>query len=452
MSNLSAWISANRKPIFLRVVLLILIYFPLFIDLGNLVMREFDESHMAVISYEMTKDHNWIVQHCGGQIEMINTKPPLLRVWTQVVLIKLVGASELTMRLPVAISAALTCILLLVFSQRFMKSFWAGFAAALVLVTSHGYVCIHGSRTGDYDPMEALFTTLSCLSFFAYTETRKNKYLALTFMGLAFALFTKGVAGAFFLLPMFIYALAKKQVIPTLKNYRFYLYLVLSFVPVLGYYIWREQLNPGYIHAVWSNELGGRFLSALEEHKENFWFYINNLIDSRFSYWLILLLPGIALGLISKDARVKNLTLYLTILTVVFILIISSAKTKISWYDEPLYPLFAIIIGNMFGIVYNFIKPLKDTTPSTYNIIKYVGMVSLFIYPYMAIFRTTYQPDEANPGDWAYYHLENYLQKATRGQKNLDGFTLYYNGYEVPELFYMDMLKDKGQTMKLAEG
>lgn len=447
MSSLSGWISTNRKTIFWWIVLLILIYFPLFMDLGDLVIRCYDESHMAVISYEMTKDHNWIVQHCNGSIDMINTKPPLM-MWAEAILIKLMGMSELTIRLPAAISAAITCIVLMVFSQKFMKNFWAGFAAVLILVTTRGYVAIHGSRTGDYDPIVTLFQTIQALSFFIYIETKKSKYLALSFVGLAFALFTKGVAGAFFLPAMFIYALIKKQVIPILKNYRFYIFLILAFVPVSGYYILREQINPGYIHAVWNNELGGRFLSAMEEHKEKFWFYINNLIDSRYTYWLILLLPGIIIGFISEDLRIRNLTKYLTIIVVVFLLIISSAQTKIYWYDTPLYPLFAIIIGNFFTLFYEFIKPLEQNSFKKFYIVKYGAVISLFIFPYTAILRDSYKPIEPNVHEWLYYHAEYYMQKATRGEKDLNNTAYYYTNYEVPVLFYRDMLRDKGQNMK----
>ena len=150
MGNLSGWVQTNCKTIFWWAVMLILIYFPLFMNLGDLAVRWYDESHMAVISYEMTTSHNWIVQHCNGIIDMVNTKPPLM-MWAEAGLIKLMGISELTIRLPAAISAALTCIVLMIFSQNFMKNFWAGFAAVLVLVTTRGYVCIHGSRTGDYD-------------------------------------------------------------------------------------------------------------------------------------------------------------------------------------------------------------------------------------------------------------------------------------------------------------
>ncbi len=447
MSNSSAWINANGKAIFWWVVLLLLIYFPIFMDLGDLAMRTWDEPRMALNAFEITKDHNWIVTHYNGQIELWNTKPPLM-MWIQALLIKIMGASELTIRLPSAISAALTCIMLVIFSQKFLKSFWTGFAAALVLVTTRGYIGIHSARTGDYDPIVTMFCTLYALSFFSYTETHKNKYLAITFVGLALALFTKGIAGAFFLPALFIYALIKKQVLPLLKNYRFYLFLILSLVPILGYYFWREQLNPGYMHAVWENELGGRYLSTIEEHKEVFWYYINNLIDWRYSYWLVFIAPGIALGLTNKDQKMKNITLYLSIIILFFVLLLSSAKTKLFWYDIPLYPLFAIIIGNMFKILYGYMKDYKESNPKVYAALKYGGLIPMFIYPYSAIIRSSYKPVETNDFDSTYYRIEYYMQKAERGQKNLDNYTLCYDQYEAAELFYIDILSDMGQHVK----
>lgn len=448
MSRLTEVISNNRKAVFWWVIMLLVIYFPLFMDLGDLAMRTFDEPRMAVNAYEITRDHSWLVTHYNGQIEMWNTKPPLM-MWCQAILIKILGTSELTIRLPAAISAAITCIMLLAFSQKFMKSFFAGFAAVLVLITAHGYVGIHSARTGDYDPIVTMFTTFYCLSFFIFTETGKNKWLLFTFIGLTFAVMTKGVVGVLFLPALFMYAVIKKRLWSTLRNKWFYSGLVLFLITVLGYYYLREHYNPGYMHAVWENELGGRYLSTIEEHQAIFWFYINNLIDSRFSYWIVLLIPAIALGLTSKEPRVKNITQFLTLAIVIFLLIISTAKTKLYWYDVPLYPLFALIIGNMIKAMYDLVKSLKAANPSKYYVVKYLGILPLFIYPYSSIVRSSYKPVEENEGEWHTYRIEYYMQQAERGQRNLDNYSLYYTLYEAPQLFYIDILNDKNQHVKL---
>jgi len=68
---------------------------------------------------------------------MWNTKPPLL-VWVQVLFMKVLGVNELSVRLPSAFAALYNCIALLIFSLRYLKPFWFGFVAIIVLITSHG--------------------------------------------------------------------------------------------------------------------------------------------------------------------------------------------------------------------------------------------------------------------------------------------------------------------------
>ena len=139
-------------PYFLLAVLL---YMPLFGHLNTLAIREYDEARLALNALEMYQNNNFLVTHFSGQPEMWNTKPPLL-IWMQVFWMKLIGVGELAVRLPSAIAALLTCVILLVFCQRYLRSFWFGCIAVLVLITAEGYVSIHGTRTGDYDALLTL--------------------------------------------------------------------------------------------------------------------------------------------------------------------------------------------------------------------------------------------------------------------------------------------------------
>ena len=148
----------NFVNTFKYLLIALLISVPIFGHLDTLPIRIWDESRLAVNANEMQKDGDFIVTHFYGQPDMWNTKPPLM-IWLQAFFMKTIGAGELAVRLPSALAAFFTSITLLVFFRRYI-SFWFGSISVMILVTSSGYIGLHASRTGDYDTLLTLFTTL----------------------------------------------------------------------------------------------------------------------------------------------------------------------------------------------------------------------------------------------------------------------------------------------------
>ena len=147
------------------ILLAVLVYFAIFWNLDYMPIRLWDESRLAINALEMYKNGNYIVTYFDGLPDMWNTKPPLM-IWLQVLMFKAFGISVLSLRLPSAISALLTTIAILFFSIKYLKSFWFGFVAVFVLISIDGYIELHSIRTGDYDSLLTLFTTLSGLTYF----------------------------------------------------------------------------------------------------------------------------------------------------------------------------------------------------------------------------------------------------------------------------------------------
>src|SRR5690348_15673363 len=119
------------------------------------------------------KGNNLLVPTFDYKPDMWNTKPPLL-IWIQVLSIKLLGVSELALRLPSALAAVALCLLLYWFFSKKLQKELLGFMVCMVLITSRGYVMLHGTRTCDYDSMLTLFTTAYCLFFYQYLQTDKT--------------------------------------------------------------------------------------------------------------------------------------------------------------------------------------------------------------------------------------------------------------------------------------
>ena len=293
-----------------------LIYFPIFSHLESIPIRIWDEARLAINAYEMHKDGDFIVTHFEGEPDMWNTKPPLM-IWLQVLFIKLLGVRELSIRLPSAIAACLTCLFILFFSVRYLKNFWFGFIAGIVLTSSYGYITTHAARTGDHDALLTLFTTLYALSFFIFIETQKLKYLYFAFLAIILAALTKGIAGVLFVPALLFYALAQRKAMDLIKNRHLYIGVGLFLLFVLGFYLLREHYNHGYIKAVFDNELVGRYFQTNEGHKESFWFYLRMLVDHQFSYWYLFVPFGVLVGFFHREKIYRRLADYSALLVVV---------------------------------------------------------------------------------------------------------------------------------------
>ncbi len=418
-----------------------LLYSPFFQHLGNLPIRMWDESRLATNAYEMSKSGDLIVTHFEKKPDLWNTKPPFM-IWCQALCVKLFGVNEISVRLPSAIAAFLTCVLLLIVSLKYLKNFWFGFIAALVLATSWGYVHEHIARTGDYDSMLIFFT--SCYSFFIflYFENKKKKYLYLFFVCITLAVLTKSIAGMLFLPAILVYALWQKQVLVLLKTKETYIGIGIFLFFVAGYYLLREYQNPGYWKAVVENDLTGRYSGDI--HKQPYWFYYDRLSLEFFSF-LFLVPCGILIGLLSKEKRILNLTVFSSLIAVSFFFIISGGSCKLYWYLGPIYPFLAILAALALWFVFDILQnriPLVNKILIA-NVLPFIFLFLVFRVPYQTIFNKMYLPEEL-PQDHSDYHICYYLRDWCQGKHNINNTFVAVEGYYANLIFYVDQLKDRG--------
>ena len=426
------------------ILLALLMYMPLFGKLDTLPIRDYDEARITINAYEMYKDGDWIVTHYMGDPEMWNTKPPFL-MWTQVMFTKMIGFNEIAMRLPSAFAGFFTCLALLIFCIRYLRNEWLGIITVISLITTNGYVHYHVTRTGDFDALLTLFTTVSCLSFFAYCENLNLRFLYLFFFALALGCLTKGIAALLFAPALFAHALMQKRVFSLLKNQHFYAGIAMFLVLVLGYYLLRESRNPGYLEQVQINELGGRYLESQGNQTHTFWFYYEKLTEFQVADRFLLIPVGIIFGLLSRDPRLKKFTLFATILSVTFFLIVSGGKTRMEQYIAPLFPFFAWFVAVVIDQVFQWLRQLSwNQDRIRKNILPYLFLFFVIYSPYRMIWAKTYTPAESYYWDVAYYELPNFFKKALRGKYDLNGTKVIFGGYNAHILFYIYALNEKG--------
>ncbi|WP_276132932.1 ArnT family glycosyltransferase [Polluticoccus soli] len=425
-------------------ILLLIIAYPLFGNLGYYPIRLWDESRVAINAYEMFKTGDWIVTRFDGAPDMWNTKPPLL-IWIQVGFIKLLGLNDLAIRIISPIAALFTCIFLYWF---FLKKFaqpWLAILVCFVLVTSQGYVRTHGTRTGEYDSLMVMFTTMYVLYYFLFLEDRKTKYLYASLITLTLAVLTKGVAAVIFLPVLFIYTIYRRQLLSILKNGHFYIGISIFLIFGIGYYFLRDHNNPGFIEQVHMNELGGRYMET--DHPEfGYSFYWHFLTSRNFIRWLVLMFVGSILAFFSLNRLIRELTIYSALAGGFYFLVVSVGKTKNTWYDMPCYPFFAIITA--LGI-YIICKTILEF-PSTKRYLN-VGVVTIFLgiiswLPYYEIIKEAIRPDYQ---DWSQENdsITFYIRDILHGKRNAQGLAIANEGYQADMDWYQLLLAEQNRTI-----
>ena len=325
------------------IAVLFLCAFVFFYDLALIPLDPWDESRLANNALEMTRNANWLVTYYEGQPDLWNTKPPFL-IWLIALSIKTFGANEWAVRLPSAIAASLTTVALYVFLSSHLRDRLAGFLASAALMSTLGYIARHAARSGDYDAMLTLWTTLYLLSFFLATEKEEHRSVQLFLFAVAAALavMTKTVQGLVFFAPLGLYVIATPRFRVMLKSPSLYVAFAFPVVVASCFYIIREHALPGYLRAALQNDLLGRYREALDSHAMTPLFYL--LLPRNLPWFAVL---PFAAWLCYRRGRKEEKALFVFLATcyVGYFLVISMGKTKQGWYALPLYPLCALMCG-----------------------------------------------------------------------------------------------------------
>ncbi len=334
----------NRIAFF---IFLILCCLPLFLHLDVAPLHLWDESRQAINALEMLENGNWLVTHYRGEPDLWNTKPPLL-IWLQVLCFKIFGVGTLAVRLPSALAGLATVLLLFFFCKKYLKNQLLGFCSAFVLLTTQGFISNHVTRTGDYDALLTLWTTLTVFLFFAWINSdnakQKRNLLYATALSVAAAVLTKSIMGFVLLPPLFLFLIWKKQLQTLLASAHFYAAVSVFLGIILSYYFLRENQNPGYLEAVLENDIRGRYFETQEGNNRSFFFHMRKIYEERFVPWLYFLPLGL-LATFFAQLRTKEFVRLLFFSGLFFLLIISFSQTNLIWYDAPLLPLWSVVVG-----------------------------------------------------------------------------------------------------------
>jgi len=432
-------VKINYEKAILIFLLLLVCYFPLFLHLDSLGLYIYDEARLAINAIEMVDKGEWLTTYFDGQPDLWNTKPPLM-IWLQAACIKIFGIGELALRLPAAISGLLTILFVCYFCWKILRRKYLGIFAALVLLTTPGYLTTQVTRTGDYDALLILFTTIFLLTIFQWIQSdsaeKKNKLLIIAAGALSLAVLSKSIVGLLFLPVVMAWIIWKQKLPVLLKTSQFYFGIGIFLCLVGGYYGFREFYNPGYLEAVWQNEIGGRYLDAQEDHTGPFSFFFKRLWEVKFLPWLFFL--PLSLVFVRKEPpQIRSFIYFLMIAALWFLLVVSFSTTKLEWYDAPVYPLLAIVVALSIENLFLF---FQATFSSNKLALLIVFGLAIFGMPYKKIISTIYLPSHT--------HSVNFYSGFIKMIPQHKKFTIVNEGYNAHIQFYKRLYEDQGYEIK----
>jgi 4-amino-4-deoxy-L-arabinose transferase-like glycosyltransferase len=414
-------------------IIMVLLSVPLWLKVDHLPIRLWDEAQNAVNALEMSQTHNWLVRTYDYQPDTFDCKPPLL-IWFQVLSIKALGLTELSIRLPSVVFSVFSCFVLFALLYTMTDQKWPGILAVLITVTSAGFYGEHAGRYGDHEALLILLILGFLYSLYRYSVSSQKNYLYAMGVTIALGILCKSIAILLVLPGSVIYIWYSKGLRDLFKNKHLYYATLMVLAIVASYYLGRTYYQPDYLYTVWHGELLPRFTNTSETHDFryiSFWFYFELLYRETFVLWSFLIPFTLLIPLMKRKLAKKWFFWFISGLTLLLIL---SAGTKHYWYVAPVVPLYAGLIAISFYYLFEKSKRL--------------GWVLLFPVLLMGFSRyTKAYGDAMHPAEkwdeWERYGISHFL-KSDRHLKNISSNTKIllrpHNAHEAYQ-FYLKRLE-----------
>lgn len=354
------WISKKHYIFILFLLGILFSVYLLFFNLGQSPLENWDEAFYGQVTKEMLQTKNIITLHWNNGVWF--EKPPMF-IWITSLFSLAMGLSELSLRLPSAISALIIISILIVYCYRHY-SFLPTMLAFFTLVLNN--VFIWRARSGNIDLFVSL---LIFLTYFLLLSKKKYKYLLLGFLFFCIY-FTKASLVVFpltiFILNELIYQ--RKTISKKWKEYGklFTIFIGLSGIWLLLGYLQNGEvfLNNYVLHA----DFGA---AAFSVFNPNYFQHIYYSLQRRF-FWLFLL------GIILAILKIRRQQYFLLLMFACLLpLQLSFTARDNNWYLIPSMPFWSILIGLA---VYSVLKFFQKWKIGYFTIICLIVVFSSYIF------------------------------------------------------------------------
>ncbi len=342
------WWIRHQEALCIAVLLAISSVF--YVNLGNSPLWASDEQIYTQWAFHMTKSGDYLTPWAFGGIATWIGKPPLF-MWFISLAYQIFGATNFAARIPSAIFASLSLVLIYHLGKELYNRH-VGFAAALVLASlSTFYVYARHAMT---DVTFVFFFAASIYFFVLSEKAEKNlRYTILSGVFFGLALLTKQVAALLIPLTLLVYLVASKRNIRHIFTKRFAIFLALGLLIFSPYIIFLFLSFPSEFWQ-WFVVYSGvtRVTTPIEGHAASYLYYFDYLATTEF--WTLLLPFAAGLCLYKSVFKRAKADMLIVAWIVIVLGVFTFAQTKLEWYILPVFPAFAIGIGSFLYEVARF--------------------------------------------------------------------------------------------------
>ena len=316
------------------------------LNLGTRLDREavtaWDESLYATTAAEMVASGDWLVTTFHGEVDYYNTKPPL-NVWLIATSFRIFGIDLWSLRLPSAIAAFLTILTLQWWCRRCFGALFA-LLSTVVLSTTFSFLYVHAARSGNPDAWLTLVVLLTVVTLWA----ARTAPARLAWLGpLAAAAFL--LKGSAVLLPLLIVGC-----VLTIRGVRraeakaLSVAMLLFLIPTGSWAIARWRFDGWrFFDAMVNYDLVARTLHYLEGHEHGVFYFLHVLQKDQYDWLATAVILLVVMSVTRRDPSAslpfdRDMRWLLGIWAGATLLVPSVMATKLAWYLNPFYPVFAV--------------------------------------------------------------------------------------------------------------
>jgi 4-amino-4-deoxy-L-arabinose transferase-like glycosyltransferase len=326
------------------ILIFVTLYVCYFSHLGALGLLGPDEPRYAWIARNMAESGDWVTPRLYGRPWF---EKPVLYYWGAALSFKLFGVSEVTARLPSALSALLATLALAWLALR-LDSWELARWVLLLLPSTVGMIGFSHSAGPDM-PFAAMLTIamVSAAAALGLLATKIPRYLSLLFWGffLGAAVLAKGPAAVILAGgAMLLWAAFTKQWRDSLIL--FHPIAIGAFlVTALPWYVLCARRNSDFLRVFIIEHNFNRYLTPEFRHIQPFWYYLPIMVAALLPWGVWLCWLSFGEGRVTASHAERARFVFMAAWGFSPVLFFSLSKSKLPGYILPAVPALAFLIA-----------------------------------------------------------------------------------------------------------
>ena len=302
-----------------------------------------DEPRYAAISRTMAATGDWVTPRLNGEPWF---EKPVLFYWASAAAFRLVGDSELAVRIPSALSAVLTALALGWIGWRLYGATTAAVVLVLFPTTVSAFAFARGATTDMLFAALLTFAMMTAVHLVVVPSNARRGWQVAFGGVLGLAVLAKGPAGILLTAgSLLLWSVASRKTLRLTVLIQPVVWVSFAVV-ALPWYVLSAIRNPEFVEVFLIRHNLERFLTPVFRHEQPFWFFGPILVLGLVP-WSAFLVSGIrkALSAWRSGELATSPSLYVACWVVFPVLFFSLSRSKLPGYVLPTIPAAALLLA-----------------------------------------------------------------------------------------------------------